>query len=389
MEKRPAREAFRAALVDSEEAFLEQEADWKRLVELSEDASIFVSWEWVSIWWEVYGKSDSRSLHIIRVEDAADEVVGFAPLMVDTNVYRGVRTLGFIGQFVDTYSEFLDIISERRMRQPVARAVTGFLFEKDSGSWDLLQLEAMDSASATLSSFWPGVPWARLRYVPQELIDSPYVTIDGDWDSFLSSQSANFRSQYRRAFKRMKGLPERRECVPEEIEEVGLLLEEVIRLHRDRWGAASGSFRSDESLEFHRRLATRLYANDMLYLHVVCSGSKAIAARYDFIWREKLYCFQGGWNLDYSRFGPGNYMTGEAIKWAISRGLTEYDFLGGASEYKRRWSNGNRRMTSFKIAAQWRIRPALVILRDYLRQGRDGVNKSIRQIMANLRGRGD
>ena len=55
---------------------------------------------------------------------------------------------------------------------------------------------------------------------------------------------------------------------------------------------------------------------------------------------------QGGWSPEYAAKRVGTLLTGKVIEWGIEHGLCEYDFLGGDSDYKRRWSNGERLMTN-------------------------------------------
>jgi CelD/BcsL family acetyltransferase involved in cellulose biosynthesis len=43
-----------------------------------------------------------------------------------------------------------------------------------------------------------------------------------------------------------------------------------------------------------------------------------------------------------SSFRPGIVLHAQAIRWAIDEGFTEYDFMKGASAFKRRWSPAER-----------------------------------------------
>jgi CelD/BcsL family acetyltransferase involved in cellulose biosynthesis len=55
---------------------------------------------------------------------------------------------------------------------------------------------------------------------------------------------------------------------------------------------------------------------------------------------------QGGWSPEYSARRVGTLLTGKVIEWGLAQGLEEYDFLGGDSDYKRRWATDERVMVN-------------------------------------------
>jgi CelD/BcsL family acetyltransferase involved in cellulose biosynthesis len=91
-------------------------------------------------------------------------------------------------------------------------------------------------------------------------------------------------------------------------------------------------------------LARRLAERGWLWLVVLTLDGQPIAARYDFVYGGKVWCMQGGWDPAHQDLNPGTLMTGEVIAWAIAKGLSEYDFLGGEDHYKRRWAEAERRL---------------------------------------------
>ena len=54
---------------------------WNQLLSRSDSDTIFLTWEWLSSWWEAYtGPTDD--LHIIVVRDQGGQITGIAPFFL-------------------------------------------------------------------------------------------------------------------------------------------------------------------------------------------------------------------------------------------------------------------------------------------------------------------
>jgi hypothetical protein len=82
---------------------------WNELLVKSRSASIFLTWEWVTAWWEAYGRPGE--LNILALYDDDGELCGVAPLRRRTVSRYGQRrsTLSFVGDGSND-SEYLDFI---------------------------------------------------------------------------------------------------------------------------------------------------------------------------------------------------------------------------------------------------------------------------------------
>jgi len=74
-----------------------------------------------------------------------------------------------------------------------------------------------------------------------------------------------------------------------------------------------------------------------------------VAALYGCIFKGKLYSFALARDIRYSRYGVGHLHQMHAIKDAIGRDLTEYDFLQGDEPYKFYWTKSVRRYMRITI----------------------------------------
>ena len=87
-----------------------------------------------------------------------------------------------------------------------------------------------------------------------------------------------------------------------------------------------------------------------------CSGSlvrgEPIAASYNVVFDNKVYFYQSGRRIDVPKtVRPGIAMHALAIQRSIEAGRREYDFLQGASRYKRDLALGSRALVTLRAVA--------------------------------------
>ena len=103
------------------------------------------------------------------------------------------------------------------------------------------------------------------------------------------------------------------------------------------------------------------------------------------IYNHKFYAITTGRNIRYLNYNVGHLHLLEVIKYAISRGLTEYDFMQGDEPYKFYWTKSARRYMQVTIIESGFL-PALRLrlLRLFLRFW-DVRQYSLREVYALLR----
>jgi CelD/BcsL family acetyltransferase involved in cellulose biosynthesis len=87
-------------------------------------------------------------------------------------------------------------------------------------------------------------------------------------------------------------------------------------------------------------------ALDLSWLEV---RGEPVAALYSIVWDGKVHFYQSGRKPDVPQnIRPGIVLHVHAIQRAIAAGLREYDFLGGASQYKTRMSTATRGLVQLR-----------------------------------------
>jgi CelD/BcsL family acetyltransferase involved in cellulose biosynthesis len=317
--------------------------EWDSLLLRSPNPSFFLTWDWIEVWWETYGRQYQP--HVIVAYDRDDQLCGIAPFMIRPALPgfgHTIRKLSFIGQGGDTLAEYLDLIVDGAVEERATTALLDTLFESCGSEWHVLDLQLIPGTSTTLHylSKRGEISWQRLQR------ESPYLSLPADWGAVLAARSTNFRQQFKNSDNRLKRMGEVRYLLAGLDIPVSDAMDHLVRLNRGRWGDEGRSFRSERYEQFHRELSARACEKNRLLFVVLTVDGNAVAARYDFVFGNKVWCFQGGWETAYQRMRIGTLLTGEVIRRGINLGCTEYDFLAGDSAYKGRWASGSRPLVS-------------------------------------------
>lgn len=305
------------------------------------EPSVFLTRDWIESWVDVFGPQ--HRLLSIAVHEA-EVLVGTAVLAVKTEGRGRLRRVMFAGQHPTT-GEHLDIVARPGFERSVAETVADVLLGPARRQWDVLTMQRLRADSAVIPHFIAAVSG---RGHPAKVVEtggSPFLPLPASQDELLQTRSRNFRGQVNQSRNRVGRLGSVVLDVLGETLDLDEGLDDLFRLHRMRWGSTSG-FATTDKEAFHRQLAKRLHQNGELYLAVLRVEGRSIAARYDFVYGDKIWCVQGGWDPEFQDARPGMYTTEAVIRWGIDRGLREYDFLAGDHGYKTRWATETRSMVT-------------------------------------------
>jgi CelD/BcsL family acetyltransferase involved in cellulose biosynthesis len=88
---------------------------------------------------------------------------------------------------------------------------------------------------------------------------------------------------------------------------------------------------------------------DLLWLTV---RGEPVAALYNIVYGNKVYFYQSGRKIDVPKgVRPGIVIHLYAMQRAIAAGIREYDFLNGATPYKRQLASGTRALITLRAVS--------------------------------------
>lgn len=349
------------------------EDQWTKLLEQSGQDPLFLSWEWMTIWWRVFGDKPTNSLCLLAAHRDG-ELVGIAPLYLSTTRRFGlsVRSLQFIGQSWRDgnviSSEYLDVIAACSQRDQMRAAFVHHLAK--AHKWSEFTL-SRSASHAKWSAAFSSTSSRALAYVRNVDPGRSYqADLSGGFEAFRHKLGQSTRRSVWHLRRRIEG-KSRFECIPaDEIEEAFAHLN---RLHELRWGHPGFA---GNRLQFHSELASRLAQRGELSMTRLTTDGKVVAVLFDVRKGSNQYNIKMAFdpNLVHG-FSLGLILFGYALEHAAAQGVSTYDFLPGGgkkSDYKLHLSQARREVATLQfvrgalLPALYRCRDACGWLRDSL-----------------------
>jgi peptidoglycan/xylan/chitin deacetylase (PgdA/CDA1 family)/CelD/BcsL family acetyltransferase involved in cellulose biosynthesis len=321
--------------VREENDFRGMMAQWDALTQES-DATVFVSWEWVTAWWRVYG--NAAGLRIFAAFDDDGVLRGVAPLRSGA-IHRygqNVPSWSFVGDGSND-SDYLDLILFPGWEQ---RAVEAFWhhWEREFRDGTVLQLNEIPSNSAALPALKQIAEDRRFLWV-ESPVACASVRLPESWDAYLGSLRPRFRTKVRSVLRALESNTAVQFGFSESLEETQKILPDLFDLHTRRWAAEGkpGVFGPSKKRAFYLELSRVLHERGWLRLSWVKWNGRILACQYGFVFKGVYSQLQEGYEPAAEHLSPGIALRAWSIRELLRQDVREYDFLGGVKRNKTDW----------------------------------------------------
>lgn len=346
--------------------------EWNSLLRASEADPLFMGWEWLTTWWESFGRTSEAEWVGLRAVDDTQRTLAICPLFRRTSRLRGflpVTRLEVLGTFwygpssvLTQYGQFL---GDFESHPGLMGALLDHLAERLD--WSELVFPMLPKMSRSLPALETEARrrgW-RVRTVPTP--PSQVVRFDEGFQAYLRTLGAKTR---RRLFNQRKRLSEigRVGFRHVDLDEAQRSIQVMNNLRNQR--GVRGSF-SGRAVDFHRMLFGRLEPRGRLRLSVLSVDESPVSVNYALRVGEKEYGVQMGFDASLERrLSLGMLHLGYALEAAASDGIRTYDLMtstGGGPEWKKAISNTQVEMVALQIV---RNEPLYWLYRLYDFQGK-------------------
>jgi CelD/BcsL family acetyltransferase involved in cellulose biosynthesis len=341
---------MRVEVVDTVAGLDSLAPEWRAAADASLDPNVFLTYEWLRTWWEHFGSSASARLHVAVVRD--DEgVVALAPLYEDRAGVGPLRgtTLRQIGYDAGDYGGILLV----RRPDEAVDALLAHLAGALRGSVGSVALSRLPSDSVALGSLRAGLSRqsgvVAAEAVPPDAV-CPYIDVSDGYDIVKPLRK-------NRVPQRLRRLEEKYDVVF--TYHSGATLEQgiewLVELHRVRWADRTEEFQgllADPSSAAFLSDAIRAIDGarpEWLRLLTLTADGDPVAVRLDFEMAGRVYMLKNAIDPHFNAFGPGHITHARVLEDGMARGVTEFDFLRGDHEYKRKWANGERHLVALTL----------------------------------------
>jgi len=319
---------------------------WDSLLRKSKDDNpIYLTHEWLSTWWKHFG--EGKKLNVLLIEKEG-QLIGIVPLM-RTEYRIGLLRISALETIGSLNCNHIGLIRSGNREEAVS-AFLAYLEEELAKSKLVLKLTLVPEDCMFLDLLRRRISLSTNNLVMQEKVKTlaPYITLPATWDEYFRSLSTNRRHLLRRKLRSLQTAHtvEFRDCAGDNLEST---LSRFIDLHERRWQSANvkGVF-SDPKMEgFYRDIAARFVNKGWLHFSCLVLDGEVVSAEYTFIYNHKFYCTTSARDIDYSKYNVGHLHQMFLIKYAIEKGLREFDFLKGDEPYKFHWTASSRKYINF------------------------------------------
>lgn len=331
---------MRIETIEDTAGFGELREEWNDLLKASASDCLFLTWEWLFIWWKHL--ADNRRLFILTLR-SGHELLAIAPFVSRTRRVAGIlplRSLEFLGTG-SVGSDYLDVIARRGREVEVVHKLGEYLVHRQLVV-DMTQVGGNRVIAMALAHELRRGGWTMAE-TPTSVC--PFIGLSGhSWESYLATLGPEHRYNFRRRLKNAtRDFDLRFEQVRSESER-GEALSTLVTLHHLRWRDRGGSdgLHTPALLAFHEELSRLALERGWLRLFVLSLNGRPAAALYGFRYAHIFSYYQTGFDPAYGKYSTGLLAMGLAIKSAIEDGAREYDLLHGDESYKFHWARESR-----------------------------------------------
>jgi CelD/BcsL family acetyltransferase involved in cellulose biosynthesis len=323
---------------------------WNNILCQSESDSIFLTWEWVFNWWQVYG--GGKELCVLVLRDQHEDIVAIAPFYVRARRILGavsINEIRFLGTGEDVSPDYLDFIIKKGFEDEAIKVFVKYLAVKNG--WDVANLTDMVSTSFTVRAIQNMAADNGLIVKTSERAICPYIQLLPDWEAYIAGLSKNMRYNIKRRMQNLEKDFKTRYFIWQDIERLEYAMERLSFLHNKRWeqkGSKHG-FSSKEYNAFHKAVAREFALKGWLQMSCLELNNEIVAILYDYRYGNKIYYYQGGFDPSLYKYSLGLVLRAFVIQKAIENGIKEIDLLKGAYEHKYIWTEHDRHTINVTI----------------------------------------
>ncbi len=332
-------------LIGTTAEFSKLHSGWNELLRQSGQPNIFLTWEWIFPWWKVF-QGGKKLLILLFYHEK--QLIGIAPLYLRIRKTKGIlplRELLFLGSGETVRSEYLDLIYLPGWGEKCFLSLHNYM--AGHKLWDIAFFKDINEDSPLL--LFPFSPPLQSQRRREEICY--HITPPPTFENYLAGLDPRMRRNIRNRRRNLQRDFSVEYCRLENSSELSAWQTEFIRLHnlRREQKGEEGKFKDPLYGRFHSLIMEEFRKQGWLFARALKLNEVTVATRYNFLYANKIYDYQTGYDPGYSRQGVMQALISYILEECIERKIREFDFLAGDDDYKRRFATGERKIFSLKV----------------------------------------
>jgi CelD/BcsL family acetyltransferase involved in cellulose biosynthesis len=319
------------------EDFLNLKQDWNTLLQSSEEAdSVFLRHEWLDVWWRAFG--EKRELCVL-LHRPNGQLKGIAPFMLFNSIYKNMpyRRLGFIE---DANAPSANFIIQQGFERTSISSFLQFILGQFRSAWDVAILNKIPTQSINYAVLIAHLNQSKSKHIIRQSQNSPYIPVNGEWDTFLKSTAVKFRKQLRNKANKIQRAGEVSFEQIKAIHSAPKVLGETFKVSSKSWKHQEGTsmVSTAERRRFFTLLSKVAEDNGWLSIWLLRLNNEPIALEYHLEYMGRTHAMRGDFDESYRKLSPGSVLEAHIVEHCFRNRLKEYDFCGLDYKYKTLWT---------------------------------------------------
>ena len=301
------------------DSFVSLETTWQALLGTCTTKHIFLTPQWQSAWWQVFG--NDYELMLLSIHDE-QRLVGIAPFK------RQDGKISFIGS--PDVCDYMDFIARQGWEDYVFSRLLDYLEKLE---WRSIELNSLLQQSLALKFFVPLVQQKGYKIEIKQMNVSLQLILPSSWDGYLGLLKTKDRHELRRKLRRLEQAQSvnylaitQKRLLPQAMESFFTLFQMS--------NAEKAQFMTEKKREFFTTMVSSLAEKDNIRLSFIEVAGARTSATLCFDYNDDIYLYNSAYNPAYSSLSVSLLLKVFNIKEAIDHGKKYFDFLSGNEAYK-------------------------------------------------------
>ncbi|WOH36636.1 GNAT family N-acetyltransferase [Thalassotalea fonticola] len=346
-------------LIDDPEILAKMRPSWDRLLQQTNNDNIYITWEWLSHWWQVY--HEGRSLFIV-IAERDNELVGLLPLLRRKITYYRCfkfRRIEFLSTGETEEEEVCPTIMNCSilpgLEQQVCEGFIHFLVDELGDEWDELRMTplVMDDLKTKHFSRCFATQRNYLCRTEEQGINA-YTDLSNGWDELSKSFGRKTRKGLRRGRKFIAETQDSGYRFLENTEDFDYFYDAFVELHSKRWNNSS-IFDNSNFARFQRQVCKDIFEKGWLMLSLLTIDNKIISGNLDYCHGDTVYGYLTAYDPDFkTKLSLGLLGMSYCLEHSSNNTYKKYDWyrVTDKGNYKKHFSPNIRYMVTFNCQKQ-------------------------------------
>jgi CelD/BcsL family acetyltransferase involved in cellulose biosynthesis len=316
------------------------EPEWNDLLDHSVTHVPFLRHEYLRIWWKTCGGGEWPQAELAVVTARQDgRLVGVAPLFKALN-RQGQNSLLLLGSI--EISDYLDLLVAPADLDAFLAELLPYLAGPALGDWQVLDLYNLIDTSPTLPALERAALTLGWGFQTEKLEHSPYISLPGNWETYLSGIDKKQRHEIRRKMRRAEDSGAVCWYFTSDPAQVEADMQAFVALMQQDADKAAFFARSPSMLPTMLETAHCAFERGCLSLAFLEINGQKAAAYLCFDYLNRVWVYNSGLDRSFMEYSPGWVLLGYLLQWANENKRSEFDFMRGDEEYKYRFGAVDR-----------------------------------------------